>query len=149
MSKKLFTEQEIEILNQNKYVKRVGPKGITYTDEMKQYAISESEKGILSSEIFEKAGFDLSVIGRKRSNSSLARWKSAYQKSGVSGLQDTRKGASGRPLERELSLEEQLERERAKSKFLEVQLEFQKKLDMIERGVYTPKSKRKRKQYFN
>ena len=86
MSKKLFTEQEIEILNQNKYVKRVGPKGITYTDEMKQYAISESEKGILSSEIFGKAGFDLSVIGRKRSNSSLARWKSAYQKSGVSGL---------------------------------------------------------------
>ena len=57
------------------------------------------------------------------------------------GLQDTRKGSSGRPLERELSLEEQLERERAKNKVLEVQLEFQKKLDMIERGVYTPKNK--------
>jgi len=35
MSKKLFTEQEIEALKQNKYVKRVSPKGITYTDEMK------------------------------------------------------------------------------------------------------------------
>ena len=141
MSKKLFTEQEIEALKQNKYVKRVSPKGITYTDEMKQYAISESEKGILSSEIFEKAGFDLSIIGRIRSNSALARWRSAYQKAGVMGLQDTRKGASGRPLERELNLEEQITRLEAKNKFLEVQLEFQKKLDMIERGVYTPKNK--------
>ena len=145
MSKKLFTEQEIETLKQNKYVKRVSPKGITYTDEMKQYAISESAKGILSSEIFEKAGFDLSIIGRRRSNSSLSRWKVAYQEKGIMGLQDTRKGGSGRPLERELSLEEQLERKEARIKFLEVQLEFQKKLDMIERGVYTPKSKRKHK----
>jgi len=77
----------------------------------------------------------------ERAQKALDRWKRAYNKSGVMGLQDTRKGSSGRPLERELSLEEQLERERAKNKFLEVQLEFQKKLDMIERGVYTPKNK--------
>ena len=77
----------------------------------------------------------------ERAQKALDRWKRAYNKSGVMGLQDTRKRSSGRPLERELSLEEQLERERAKNKFLEVQLEFQKKLDMIERGVYTPKNK--------
>jgi len=145
MSKKLFTEQDIEILNQNKYVKRVGIKGITYTDELKQYSIAKSKEGFLSTEIFEMAGFDLSIIGRTRAHKALDRWKVAYKKSGAIGLQDTRKGSSGRPLERELSLEEQLERERAKNKFLEVQLEFQKKLDMIERGVYTPKSKRKHK----
>lgn len=145
MSKKIFTEKEIGILKQNKYVKRVGPKGITYTDEMKQLVISEIEKGMFPIEIFEKAGFDISIIGGERARSSIKRWKAAYKKSGVMGLQDTRKGASGRPLERELSLEEQLEREKAKNKFLEVQLEFQKKLDMIERGVYTRKNKRKRK----
>ncbi len=145
MSKKVFTEQEIILLGQHKYVKRVGPKGITYTDEMKQYAINESEKGVLSTEIFETAGFNLTIIGYKRAHNALARWKTAYNKSGVTGLRDTRKGASGRPLERKLSLEEQLERKEARIKFLEVQLEFQKKLDMIERGVYTPKSKRKRK----
>jgi len=141
MSKKTFTEQEIEILKKNKYVRRVGPKGITYTEELKQYAISKSKEGLFSTEIFEIAGFDLSIIGRVRAQKALDRWKRAYNKSGVMGLQDTRKGSSGRPLERELSLEEQLERERAKNKFLEVQLEFQKKLDMIERGVYTPKNK--------
>jgi len=145
MSKKLFTENEIKTLKQNKYVKRVGPKGITYTDELKQYAISKSEEGLVSTEIFELAGFDLGIIGRIRAQKSLDRWKRSYNKLGVMGLQDTRKGSSGRPLERELSLEEQLERKEARIKFLEVQLEFQKKLDMIERGVYTPKSKRKRK----
>jgi len=145
MSKKLFTEQEIEIIKQNKYVKRVGPKGITYTDEMKQYAISLSEKGMFSTEIFEKARFDLAIIGRIRARKSLGRWKNSYKEQGVSGLQDSRKGKSGRPLERELSLEEENERLRAKNKFLEVQLELQKKLDMIERGVYTHKDKRRKK----
>ena len=145
MSKKIFTQQEIEILKQNKYVKRVGPKGITYTDEMKHFSMVEMDNGLLSPEIFEKAGFNISIIGIDRVYSSIKRWKSAYKESGVMGLQDTRKEKSGRPLERKLSLEEQLEREIAKNKFLKVQLEFQKKLDMIERGVYTPKSKRKQK----
>jgi hypothetical protein len=40
----------------------------------------------LSSEIFEKAGFDLSIIGNRRSSSSLARWKAAYQEKGIMGL---------------------------------------------------------------
>ena len=42
MSKKLFTEQEIIILKQNKYVKKVTSKGITYTDEFKRIFIDEN-----------------------------------------------------------------------------------------------------------
>jgi len=145
MSKKIFSEQEIGILKSNKYVKRVGQKGITYTDEMKHFTMAEVEKGLLSSEIFEKAGFDISILGMDRVYSSVRRWKIAYKKSGVMGLKDTRKGASGRPLARQLSLEEQLERKEAKIKFLEVQLELQKKLDMIERGVYIHKRARIKK----
>ena len=145
MSKKLFTAQEIETLEQNKYVKRVGPKGITYTDEMKQFAMAKMEIGLLSPEIFESAGFNISILGLDRVYSSVKRWKTAYLKSGVVGLQDTRKRSSGRPLERDLSIEEQLEREKAKNKFLEVQLELQKKLDMIERGVYIHKFTRRKK----
>ncbi len=145
MSKKIFSEQEIEILKLNKYVKRVGQKGITYTDEMKHFTMAEVEKGLLSSEIFEKAGFDISILGMDRVYGSVRRWKIAYKKSGVMGLKDTRKGASGRPLARQLSLEEQLERKEAKIKFLKVQLELQKKLDMIERGVYIHKRARIKK----
>ncbi|MBP1926682.1 hypothetical protein J2Z76_002551, partial [Sedimentibacter acidaminivorans] len=32
MSKKIFTDKEIEILSKNKYVKSVSIKGITYSD---------------------------------------------------------------------------------------------------------------------
>jgi transposase len=145
MSKKIFSEQEIEILRDNKYVKRVGPKGITYTDEMKHFTMAEIEKGSLSPEIFEKAGFDISILGIDRVYSSVKRWKAAYKTSGIMGLQDTRKKGSGRPLKRELTLEEENVRLKAKNKFLEVQLELQKKLDMIERGVYIHKRARIKK----
>ncbi len=145
MSKKIFTKQEIEILRDNKYVKRVGPKGITYTDEMKHFTMAEMEKGLLSPEIFEKAGFDISILGIDRVYSAVKRWKAAYKKSGIMGLQDTRKKGSGRPLKRKLTLEEENKRLKAKNKFLEVQLELQKKLDMIERGVYIHKRTRRKK----
>ena len=105
--------------------------------------MEEVNKGSLSLEIFEKAGFDITIIGMDRVYSSVKRWRASYKKNGSMGLQDKRKNNSGRPLERELSLEEQLVRKDAKIKLLEVQLEFQKKLDMIERGVYTPKDKMK------
>jgi transposase len=63
MSKKIFTEKEIKILSANPYVKSVSSKGITYTDEFKQYFIVENEKGKLPREIFEECGFDIDVIG--------------------------------------------------------------------------------------
>ena len=44
MSKKLFTEEEIIILKQNKYVKKLTSKGITYTDEFKRIFIDENGK---------------------------------------------------------------------------------------------------------
>ena len=41
MSKKHFTEKEIEILSNNPYVKSVSSKGVTYTDEFKRIFIAE------------------------------------------------------------------------------------------------------------
>lgn len=41
MSKKLFTNEEIELLLKKKYVKNVTSKGITYTDEFRKIFISE------------------------------------------------------------------------------------------------------------
>ena len=45
MSKKIFSEKEINELSKNKYVKKVSEKGITYTDEFKRLFIAENEKG--------------------------------------------------------------------------------------------------------
>ncbi|BCA36931.1 hypothetical protein BwiPL1_53130 (plasmid) [Bacillus wiedmannii] len=100
MTKKLFTEREIQILSNNLYVKSVSQKGITYTEEFKHVFIEENEKGKLPRNIFEECGFDIDMIGMKRGMSSGSRWRAAYRKNGVLGLRDTRIENAGRTLER-------------------------------------------------
>ena len=62
MSKKLFSDKEIEILKNNKYVLNVSSKGITYTNEFKIQFIADSNNGMSSREIFEKANFDINIL---------------------------------------------------------------------------------------
>lgn len=133
MSNKIFTKDEIELLSKNKFVKNVSEKGITYSDEFKKLFITESEKGIPARKIFEDSGFEIEVIGYKRFNSSVSRWRAAYKENGILGLNDTRKGNSGRPNEKELSIEEKYERLKAQNTLLKAENELLKKLDMLER----------------
>lgn len=135
MSNKTFTEKEIEILTRNPYVKSVSSKGITYTDEFKHIFIVENEKGKLPREIFTEYGFDINMIGIERVRSSGKRWRAAYKNNGVAGLQDTRKENSGRPSEKELSLEEKYTRLEAQNHLLKAENELLKKLKMMERRL--------------
>ncbi len=133
MSKKIFTKEEIDILSQNKYVKNVSNKAITYIDEFKNIFIAENEKGKFPREIFEDYEFDIDIIGIERVRSSGKRWRSAYRGKGVLGLEDTRKNNSGRPTSKELSLEEKYTRLQAQNNLLKAENELLKKLDMMER----------------
>lgn len=139
MSKKLFTDEEVNILSKNKYVKNVTNKGITYTDEFKKLFILENESGKFPRQIFEDAGFDVDILGMKRIKSSGSRWRSAYKYGGANGLQDTRKYNTGRPTTKNLSLEEKYARLEAQIKLLKAENELLKKLDMIERRVLSRK----------
>lgn len=135
MSKKTFTEKEIKQLSINPYVKTVSTKGITYTNEFKSQFIAEKEKGKFSRQIFEEAGFDTEIIGMARIHAASKRWIAAYKKNGVMGLNDTRKGNSGRPRERELSLEEKNARLEAQINLLKAENELLKKIRFAERGL--------------
>lgn len=135
MSKKHFTDKEIKNLANNPYVKSVSPKGITYSDDFKRIFIAESEKGKLPRQIFEENGFDVEVLGIVRVNRAAYRWRVDYNESGVLGLQDMRKGHSGRPTKRELSLEEKNARLEAQIQLLKAENELLKKLDLMERGL--------------
>ena len=135
MSKKHFTKTEIETLFNNPYVKSVSSKGVTYTDEFKRIFIAENENGKLPRQIFEENGFDIEVIGIVRVQRAASRWRTAYHKSGVLGLRDTRKENSGRPTKTELSLEEKNARLEAQIQLLRAENELLKKLDMMERGL--------------
>jgi transposase-like protein len=68
-----------------------------------------------------------------RVHSAAKRWRSAYRRGGLDGLKDTCKGNSGRPSERELSLEEKYARLEAQNNLLKAENELLKKLEMAER----------------
>lgn len=139
MSNKLFSKEHIEILSKNKYVKKISDKAITYTDEFKNIFITENELGKFPREIFEECGFDIDILGMKRVESSGKRWRAAYRNEGVLGLQDTRKDNSGRPKEKDLSIEEKYERLKAQNNLLKAENELLKKLDMLERKMIRKK----------
>jgi hypothetical protein len=133
MSKVIFNDKQIKVLAKNPNVLRVSDKAITYSEEFKNKFIEENSKGILPRKIFEDNGFDIEIIGLKRIEQSAARWRKKYADMGVLGLKDSRKSNSGRPLLRELTAQEEIERLKAKISLLEIENEFLKKLDEIER----------------
>lgn len=144
MTKNYLTPSQQNELKKNPHVKAVSEKGITYTDEFKRLFISENEAGKFPRQIFEEAGFDIEKIGMIRVQKSANRWRRAYRNQGITGLEDTRKFSLGRPLERELSLEEKYKRLEAKTRLLEAENELLKKLDLLERQMMTKKSQSKR-----
>lgn len=133
MSKVIFNDKQIKLLAKNPNVLRVSDKAITYSEEFKNKFIEENSKGILPRKIFEDNGFDIEIIGLKRIEQSAARWRKRYADMGVLGLKDSRKSNSGRPLVRDLTAQEEIERLKAKISLLEIENEFLKKLDKIER----------------
>ena len=98
MSSKLFTKEEIEVLANNKYIKSVSERSITYTNEFRRIFISEYEKGKFLRKIFEEWGFAISILGIGQVGSISKRWRTAYKKNGVRGLDDSRKDNSGKLL---------------------------------------------------
>jgi transposase len=132
MSKKMFTAEEIKQLSANPYVKSVSSKGITYTEEFKQLFIASNQQGKLPRDIFEDCGFDVQIVGMKRIGSSEKRWRASYREQGTLGLQDTRGKYSGRPLQRELTLEEKNARLEAQIHLLKAENELLKKIRLAE-----------------
>jgi hypothetical protein len=133
VSKQKFDSVMIEELRKNPNVKRVSELSITYSEEFKEYFVSENAKGILPTEIFRRCGFDVQKLGEYRIYSSGARWRKAEKR--LEGLQDTRANNSGRPLTRELSLEEENQRLRAENEYLKAERELLLELERLEREV--------------
>lgn len=141
MSKILFTEKDIKKLEKNKNVHKVSELSITYDYAFKILFINEYMSGKLPRQIFEENGFDINIIGLKRIEKASHRWRTEYKKHGIIGLEDTRKIYSGPKRSAELTKEEIIERQDAKIKLLEGQVELLKKLDAKERLVVQKNNK--------
>jgi len=141
MSEKLFTAEEIEILQENPYVKKVSEKAITYTDEMKEYFIREYEGGKTPSQIIRSAGFDMSMLGEDRVKSLSKRFKKMAKR--PEGLRDLRKGGRGRPRTKELTPEEEIQRLKHRIKYLEQENEFLKKIEIVDKKARQKQNRKK------
>ena len=126
MSKILFTDAQVKKLNRNKWIKNISNKGINYTDEFKYKLVKECENyKKFPQEVFKECGIDPEIVGESRIRNCAYRWKVQLYNSGE--LKDRRTSNNGRPIVRELSDKEKLERAEAKIKLLEAENELLKK----------------------
>ena len=66
MGKIYFTDEQLKDLLENPFVKNASNKSITYTDEFKEYYVSEYNTGKMPLEILRNAGFDVKALGKQR-----------------------------------------------------------------------------------
>ena len=102
-----------------------------------------SEYGIKSATIiFEEAGLPKSILGYKRIKDSISRWKKQYNER--SSLDDTRKGNAGRPITRDLTPEEIIEKQKFQIETLKQENEFLRQIRRLERRYQPQKSPSKK-----
>lgn len=140
MAKTRFSPEDRAGIMQNKNVLRVSETTITYNPAFKVEAVRASlNERKPPQAIFTEAGFDLSLIGLETPKWCLKRWRKAFKQHGEERLRNDRRGrgSTGRPTEKDLTVEEKLRRAEARIGYLEKENEFLKKLEALERGWST------------
>ena len=131
MGNKYFTDEQLEELLKNPYVKNASNKAITYTEEFKAYFVAEYEAGKTPSEILRNSGFDVSVLGRERIRNISRRFRNMSKRE--EGFIDKRKDSSGPPSTKSLTSDEQIARLQHQVKYLKQENEFLKKINFLNR----------------
>lgn len=130
-----FDQIQQSILSENENIVKVTSKSITYTDAFRLKAINEYALGKEPAKIFREAGFDLSIIGYYNPKRCIYRWRDSYMLSGESSLIGENRGRS-KPKQNpatEMSVEEKLAIAESKIAYLEMENDFLKKLEKLER----------------
>ena len=80
MNRRTFTTEQIKNLSENKNVDRCGLRSVRYTMDFKASALKKyNEEGLSAVEIFEAAGFDLTVIGKRAPNRLMNQWNASLR----------------------------------------------------------------------
>jgi transposase-like protein len=131
MGKNYFTDEQLEALLKNPYVKTASAKAITYTEEFKEHFIAEYKSGKTPCEILRDSGFDVNALGKARIDTLSRRFKDMSKRE--EGFSDMRKESSGRPLTKDLTSDEQIARLQHQVKYLKQENEFLKKMNFLNR----------------
>ncbi|MGG0516827.1 IS3 family transposase [Bacillus pseudomycoides] len=130
MSKIIFNEMQMKQLEKNENVVKVSERSITYCSDFKIKAVKENQSGKGPNQIFLENGFDLEIIGERKPNQCLKRWRKTYEQFAEEGFYTERrgKGSAGRPSTKMLSSDDKLKKAEARIAFLEAELGILKKV---------------------
>lgn len=103
-------------------MKKASYKAITYTDEFKEYYVSEYNTGKMPLEILRSAGFDVRALGKQRVDNLSRRFLSMGKRQ--KAFSDLRKESSGRVTTKHISYDEQITRLKHQVKYLKQENEF-------------------------
>ena len=133
MGNKYFTNEQVEQLKRNEYVKKVSEKSITYTEEFKERFLLEYNSGKPLSQILIEMGFDPKVLGERRVSNIVQRIKE--QSLRPEGFKDTRADNPnmGRPSTRDLAPDEIIAKQKAEIEMLKAKVEYLSDLKRQER----------------
>jgi transposase len=125
MSKRIFSQEEVNTLVNNRNVAKCSKRSITYSTDFKKGAVKQyNEEGRPACEIFEAAGFDIDMIGKDTPSECLKRWRRTVLQKGLSGLSESRGGKGGRPKTSHLSDKEKIEYLETKIAYLKAENAF-------------------------
>lgn len=136
-----FTEDEIKELRENPYVVSVSDKSINYSEEFKELFWIDYQNGLAPSMIFSKYGFDPNVLGTKRRTNFVYRLKAEADR--IDGFKDKRKDNSGRPVTKDLTPDEKIDRLNHKIDVLQQENDFLKRVRSINRKQISKMQKKK------
>lgn len=131
MSKRIFTQEHIQILLQNPNVEGCSTKSIRYRKEFKLLAVRQYQQGVSPSEIFRQAQFDVQMIGPEVPDDCLLRWRRIFKERGEEGLRVDGRAKSktgGRPKTTWQNDQEKIEYLEARIAYLKAENDFLAKL---------------------
>ena len=136
MNRKLFTEEQQQLLRQNPYIYSVTETRITLTKEFKElfmtaYKASESPRKIL-----EDHGFDINIIGERRIWSISNHIRTEYKKygefhEGYGPRGETARHVAPTDAARPVSEADEIKQLRHEIDYLKQEMEFLKKISSI------------------
>ncbi len=133
MSRYRIQEEYVSKLSEHPYVESATEWMVTFTPEFKKLTYDEYYNGKSIRQIFEEAGFDVEMLGRKRlqnfRNSVVAQGKKE------TGFTDLGKDKSRQaPLNTEAQMQKRIRELERRNAYLEQENEFLKKIQTLEKG---------------
>lgn len=134
MSRKIFTEEQQQLLRQNPYVYSVTASRLQLTREFKEIFMAAYNTGESPREILVDHGFDIDIIGERRIWSISQHIRSEYKQHGEFhegyGPRSRRTAAGSLP-DQPMTEKEEIQQLRHEVDYLKQEMEFLKKISSI------------------